>query len=58
MASSGQETLPTLDGYDKGAHLSSEEISVDSVTNPRILKIRMKSSKTDPFRTGIDVYVG
>ena len=26
--------------------------------NPQVLKVRLKASKTDPFRTGIDIAVG
>ena len=36
-------------------YLNCDEISVDYITNPQMLKIRLKSLKTDPFRTGIDV---
>ena len=55
---SGEITLSTVDGYDKGTHLNCDDISVYSITNPQMLKIRLKSSKTDPFRTGIDVFIG
>lgn len=26
--------------------------------NPKSLKVRIKASKTDPFRVGVDIYVG
>lgn len=55
---SGQITQLTEGGYDQGTHLSPEDVSVDSLTNPQMLKIRLKCSKTDPFRVGIDVFVG
>ena len=42
----------------KRVHLNCDDVSVDSITNPQMLKIRMKSSKTDPFRTGIDIFIG
>ena len=29
-----------------------------TTTNPTLLKLRLKASKTDPFRKGIDVVVG
>ena len=54
----GEITVPSDNAYDKGAHLSFADISVDSVANPSLLKIRIKASKTDPFRQGVDVFVG
>ena len=46
--------LSTLHVYDKVAHLNCEDASVDSTANPQMLKIRLKSSKTDPFREGCE----
>jgi len=31
---------------------------VDSIEDPSSLKVRIKESKTDPFRLGVDVFVG
>ena len=31
---------------------------VDNPSNPNIIKVRIKASKTDPFRNGVDVYIG
>lgn len=45
--------------YDPGSHLSLNDIAVDN--NPAatsILQVHLKVSKTDPFRKGIDVYIG
>ena len=39
-------------------HMTYEDVSVDSVSNPQVLKVRLKTSKTDPFRQGIDIVVG
>ena len=47
-----------LVGAYKRVHLNYNDVSVDSITNPQMFKIRMKSSKTDPFRTGIDIFIG
>ena len=55
---SGEITVPSDSAYDEGAHLSFEDISVDCIENPQVLKVRIKASKTDPFRMGVDVYVG
>ncbi len=34
------------------------DISFDSINNPSMLKVRLKSSKTDQTRQGTDIYVG
>jgi len=54
----GEITVPSDTDYDQGAHLSFSDIAVDNVTNPSIMQVRIKSSKTDPFRKGVDLYVG
>ena len=40
------------------AHLSFSDVSVDSLTNPQTLQVCLKASKTYPFRTGVNVFVG
>ena len=54
----GEFTVPADNAYDPTAHLSMEDISVDSKANPSMAKIKLKKSKTDPFRQGVDIYVG
>jgi len=54
----GEFTIPTKDGYDKGSHLSLSDISVDKHNNPCLLTINIKQSKTDPFRQGVNIYLG
>ena len=44
--------------FDSGVHLTFNDVTVDSLENPQMLKVRLKASKTDPFRVGIDIYVG
>ena len=39
-------------------HLSFGDVSVDNQESPRQLRVRLKASKTDPFRAGVDVFVG
>ena len=55
---SGEITIPSLSSYDPSVHLNYSDISVDNPINPTIVKVRLKSSKSDPFRKGVDVYVG
>ena len=55
---SGEITVPSKDSFDRGAHLTADDITVDTYENPTMLKVRIKASKTDPFRKGVDIYVG
>lgn len=55
---SGELTIPAQGAFDQGAHLCFSDVTVDSAENPQVLKVRLKASKTDPFREGIDVFVG
>ena len=53
----GEFTVPADNAYDSTAHLNTEDISVDSKANPSMARIKLKKSKTDPFRQGVDIYV-
>lgn len=39
-------------------HLNFSDISFDNASSPNIVQIRLKCSKTDPFRQGVNVHVG
>ena len=54
----GEMTVPSDSEYDESVHLSVRDVAVDDPTHPSIIQIRIKQSKTDPFRKGIDLYVG
>ena len=54
----GEFTIPTESSYSPSHHLSLQDISVDSRTNPHLLQLLLKQSKTDPFRHGAKVYIG
>ena len=54
----GEMTTPDDEGYDSGAHLSFGDIAVDDPSCPSFLRIRIKQSKTDPFRKGVDLFLG
>jgi len=45
----GEFIIPGPNDYDASSHLSLSDISVDSRTNPHLLKVILKQSKTDPF---------
>lgn len=51
-------TVPSQDGYDPDSHLSLSDISVDSRTDPSMIRIHVKQSKTDPFRQGVHLCLG
>ena len=43
---------------DPEAHLSDGDVSLDSQSNPTVVRVRIKASKTDPFRKGVFVFLG
>ena len=51
-------TVPTQEQYDQSCHLSLGDISLDNRDNPCLLRVHIKQSKTDPFRKGIEIYLG
>ncbi len=55
---SGEFAIPSATSFDEGAHLSFNDVAPDSLSNPTALQVRLKASKTDPFRLGVDIYVG
>ena len=55
---SGEITVPADNAFDPGTHITFEDLSVDNTANPQFVKLRLKSSKTDPFRRGVDIVVG
>ena len=55
---SGEITTPSLKEYDAEVHLSFGDISLDSTHNPTVAQVRIKASKTDPFRQGISIFLG
>ena len=44
--------------FDAGAHLTFEDVAIDSKESPSIMEIRLKASKTDPYKKGVNIYVG
>ena len=44
--------------YDPDGHLSEGDVSLDSQSEPSVIRIHIKASKTDPFRKGVYVYLG
>ena len=54
----GELTIPNDTVYDYSLHLSPGDIATDSHTNPTMLQVHLKSSKTDRDRKGTTVIVG
>lgn len=54
----GEVVIPSDTAYDASVHLSYGDVRVDCYQNPRYVEIRIKCSKTDPFRRGVSVYLG
>ena len=44
--------------FDPQASLTPADVSVDSHQDPTVLCVRLKQSKTDPFRAGVSIYMG
>ena len=55
---SGEVTVPSEKDYDPSTHLSYEDIAVDNKMNPSMLFMRLKKTKTDPFREGVKITIG
>ncbi len=55
---SGEFTVPTSNSYDSRRHLSVADIAVDSHSNPTMVAVRLRVSKTDQFGTGVTIYLG
>ena len=51
-------TIPSGASYDSTCHLSMKDVAIDRRDNPRLLQVAIKQFKTDPFRRGIDIYLG
>ena len=55
---SSEFTVSNLASFSPEVHLSLADIAVDSYDAPTCLRIRLKASKTDPFRKGCLIHIG
>ena len=55
---SGEVCTPSDTQYDPSTHLAFTDISVDSNEHTSCIAVKIKASKTDPFRQGVTVYLG
>ena len=54
----GEFTIPAKGSYEKTTHLSPADISVDKRDNPRLPRVTIKQSKTDPYHQGVNIFLG
>ena len=54
----GEFTVPNQSEFDGNIHLSVTDIAVDSKTSPSVIQVSIKQSKTDPFRKGVQLFLG
>ena len=55
---SGEAMVPTQSAYDPAVQLSISDLSLNSATSPSHIIVRIKASKTDPFRSGMSIFLG
>ena len=55
---SGEITLPAGTSFDDTKHLSWGDVAVDNPALPQIIKVKLKVSKSDQLRKGVDVFIG
>ena len=54
----GEMTVPDGGCFDPSVHLGVNDIALNSVKSPSFLRVTIKQSKTDPFRRGVELYLG
>ena len=55
---SGEVTVPSEAAYDSSVHLNMADVAVDSIQTPSTIRLKIKVSKTDQFRKGVDIFLG
>jgi len=51
-------TMPSLASFSPSLHLGVQDIAVDSPSAPVCMRVKIKGSKTDPFRKGAFIHIG
>ena len=54
----GELTVPSDSSFDASTHLAWGDVAVNDPANPTVISVKLKASKTDPFRQGITLFVG
>ena len=55
---SSEFTVPSQEAFDKDIHLLSTDLAIDNKANPQLLTVKIKQSKTGPFRQGVTLGLG
>ena len=55
---SSEFTTPTSTEFDPDSHLSAKDLAMDNKLTPRLIRVKIKQSKTDPFRQGVTLFLG
>ena len=55
---SAEFTVSSLAAFNPTIHLQVSDLAFDNLDQPSCLRVRIKSSKTDPFRSGCFVHIG
>jgi hypothetical protein len=54
----GELTVPSLRSFVQAKHLSWGDVTVNDNGSPSVLRVKLKQSKTDQLRQGVEVFVG
>ena len=54
----GEFTIPSDSDFDTQAHLTIDDIAIDNHITPSTIRVRIKQSKTDPFRESVYLFLG
>ena len=54
---SGEFTLTSTTAFNPTCHLSVQDVAIDSHSNPTLVQLHLKQSKTDQFRQGAFIYL-
>lgn len=54
----GEFTVKSSQDCDTESALSLHDVAVDSHSNPTMVRVHLAQSKTDPFRHGVDIFLG
>ena len=58
LSPGGRVVVPSDSQFDPSSHLAYGDVWVDNTAAPQYLEVRIKASKTDPFRQAVSVYIG
>ena len=54
----GEMTVQSDSGFDPSVNLAMDDMAIDNPTNPTLVRVSIKASKTDPFRKGVSIFLG